>query len=245
MPKEYRRIDRSLDSYALRPGAPWGFVVFRTVYGADSDAGWDRMLEHLRSTVPISLSHAGQLDLLPRYELTIVEDAKALAGGDAHTVRHDFRAWVAEDLTPRLRDPIVEGYGGTAQVRSKILSNDKFDQKHPLNVVPPRWNFCFFVDEACLRSLSPGVLYPSVKIVTADWQWDRVTQVAEGWEDGETDHEFEEVGWMYMDLEGHMGMYDYLVLEKDWELFYERPYVGFVERKFNEGLVERRETEDV
>jgi hypothetical protein len=122
MPKEYRHIERSLDNYALEPNAPWGFVVFRTVYGADSDAGWDRMLEHLRSSVPSSLSHAGQSDLLPRYELTIIEDAETLAGGDAHTVRHDFRAWVAEDLTPRLRDPIVEGYGGTAQVRSKILS---------------------------------------------------------------------------------------------------------------------------
>ncbi|KAF2130128.1 hypothetical protein P153DRAFT_385365 [Dothidotthia symphoricarpi CBS 119687] len=230
-PKEYHDIDASLNHYAIRPDAPWGFVVFRTVYGVDSDAPWAHMLKLLRSTVTNSLSLSTRTDLLPRHELTIIEDEEMLTGADAHTVRHAFRAWIADDLTPRLRDP--NKYGGSAQVRSKLLSNDAHDEKHPVSSLPSRWNFCLFVDESSLRSLdaSIGSGSPVIKILTTDWQEDRVAVVAEDWEDGETDEDWEEVGWMYMDVREYVDMYNRLDNAFDWRDFYQRPYKGYVDHR--------------
>jgi hypothetical protein len=227
--KEYDDIDASLNYYGIRPDAPWGFVVFRTVYGVDSDARWARMLECLRSTVTECISYADQTELLPRHQLTIIEDPETLSGADSHTVRHAFRAWVADDLTPRLLYP--ERDGGSERIRSKLRSNDAHDANHPVLCLPPRWNFCLFVDETCLRSLDSSRPYasPTIKILTTDWTNDRVAVVAEGWEDGETDHEFEEVGWMYVDAQDYVEWYNRLDSAFEWSDFYERPYKGYVE----------------
>ncbi|ORY09310.1 hypothetical protein BCR34DRAFT_602955 [Clohesyomyces aquaticus] len=136
--KEYWELDDSLNHYAIQPGAPWGFVVFRTAYGAD--------------------------------KMTVIEDPEKLAGADSHTVRHIFRAWVADDLTPRLRDPQwCQLFGGSEQIHSKLASNDLYDADHPVSCLPPRRNFCLFVDEVYLRSLDlPPVRSPAVKILTTD-----------------------------------------------------------------------------
>ncbi|KAF2727647.1 hypothetical protein EJ04DRAFT_450939 [Polyplosphaeria fusca] len=224
--KEYHEIDEGLSNPALHSDAPWGFVVFRTRYGTNSDAPWARMLELLRSTVTSTLLYSKRTDLFPRHELTVVEDEATLAGADAHTVRHLFRAWTADDLTPRLRSP--ETYGGSAQVRAKLLSNDVHDQNHPVSCLPPRWNFCLFVDEDCLRSLD--TFTKIVKIVTTNWHEARVATVAEGWEDGETDEDHEEVGWMYMDATDYVDMYDRLDSAFNWDGFYQRPPAGYIEQ---------------
>ena len=80
------------------------------------------MLQKLQSTVVECLSHAHQSDLLPRHELTVIEDEETLAGADPHAVRQAFRAWVAKDLTPRLNTP--ERFGGILEAHRKLLSND-------------------------------------------------------------------------------------------------------------------------
>jgi hypothetical protein len=222
--KDYDEIDASLNHYDLHPGAPWGFVVFRTSYGVDTDESWARMLEKLRSSISLILSHAKQDELIAHHELTIIEDEKTLADADSHTVRHAFRAWVADDLTPRFRNP--ERYGGSSQIREKLLSNDAHDMNHPVSCLPPRWNFCLFVDDACLRSLDTS--FETVKILTTNWQQPRVATVAEGWEDGETDHEHEEVGWMYMDASAFVDMYNILDNAFYWSEWYERPASGYI-----------------
>jgi len=198
-PKEFDPIVEGIGQHDILPGAPWGFVVFRTVYGPDSDAPFIRMLGLLRE-MEETLSYYGQQYLMKHHELTVIEDEKTLSGADSHTVRDAFRAWVADDLTPRLKD--TERWGGQAEVR-KILRSDipvgdphwNAERHHPATCMPTRWQFCLFVDENCLRSLNesadpPG---PHVKILNTDWKGDRSVNIAEGWEDGETDEEMEDV----------------------------------------------------
>jgi hypothetical protein len=217
--KEYHHIEDSLINPAILPGAPWGFVLVRTVYGAASDAPWARMLEHLRSEVAHSLVLADQTDLLPRHELTIIEDEATLSDADSHTVRRVFCNWVAEDITPRLCD--AEKMGGTAQIRAKLISNTLEGVAHRL---PSRWNFCIFVDEDCLRSLDAK--FPAVKILARNWEKE------EEEESEDEDEDQEDIGWMYMDgamLPSYVGMYSLFTDLYAWHDFYQRPSKGYVD----------------
>ena len=85
----------------------------------------------------------------------------------------------ADDLTPRFRNP--EEYGGSAQIRSKLLSNDAHGLKYPVSCLASRWNFYLFVDEACFRSLdaSSGSEFPVIKILTTDSQENRAAAATE------------------------------------------------------------------
>jgi hypothetical protein len=229
--KEYDDIEHSLTSSDIQPGTPWGFVVIRTAYGAASDAPWARMLECLRSHVADTLVLEDQTDLLPHHELTVIED-EALAGADSHTVRHMFRAWVAEDLTPRLCD--TEKYGGSAQVRAKLASTDAHFLDHPVACLPPRWIFCLFVDEDCLRSLE-NPSSECVKILTTNWvgeegeEEDPITVTWDHeWDGGETNNDQEDVGWMYMDVTNYVPYYSHLTNSYFWDTIYSRPFKGYI-----------------
>jgi hypothetical protein len=229
--KEYDDIEHSLTSSHIQSGAPWGFVVIRTAYGAASDAPWARMLECLRCHIADTLVLEDQTDLLPHHELTVIED-EALAGADSHTVRHVFRSWVAEDLTPRLCD--TEKYGGSAQVRAKLASTDAHFPDHPVACLPPRWIFCLFVDEDCLRSLENSS-FECVKILTTNWvgeegeEDDSITVVwNHEWDGGETNNDQEDVGWMYMDVASYVPYYSHLTSSYFWDTLYSRPYKGYI-----------------
>jgi hypothetical protein len=225
----------------MRPNAPWGFVIVRTVYDASSDASWAQMLELLRSKIDRTLELEDQTYLLPRHELAVIEDKAALAGADSYAVRRAFRAWVAEDLPSRLDDEELEECGGIAEVRLKLLSNDVHyapNTVHPVRLVPPRWQFCLFVDEDCVRSLnaSIGSPYPdpALKILTTEWGQDRAALATEvftmDWDGGETDNDCADVGWMYMDMSDYVPMYARLVTPFNWHEHYQRPYKGYVDQ---------------
>jgi hypothetical protein len=229
--KEYDDIKHSLTSSHIQPGAPWGFVVIRTAYGAASDAPWARMLKCLRSHVANTLVLEDQTDLLPHHELTVIED-EALAGADSHTVRHVFRAWVAEDLTSRLCD--TEKYDGSAQVRAKLASTDAHFSDHPVTCLSPRWIFCLFVDEDCLRSLEKST-FECVKILTTNWvreegeEEDPITVAWDHeWDGGETNNDQEDVGWMYMDVTSYVPYYSHLTNSSSWDTIYSRPYKSYI-----------------
>ncbi|CAI6301158.1 unnamed protein product [Periconia digitata] len=119
-------------------------------------------------------------------------------------------------------------------LRSDIPANDPFwdvDPHHPAITMPTRWQFCLFVDDNCLRSLDHPdlIMGPYVKILTTDWKGDRTTTTAEGWEDGETDNEHEDVGWMYMEAIDCIEMYRNLIDPSSWtDPYYSRPYKGFI-----------------
>lgn len=100
--KELDVIVEGLCDKALRLGALWGFVVFCTVYGPQSDAPFARIIKKLRDKEEL-LSDYSQPYLWPRYELTLIEVENTLQGADSQTVRNAFRTWVANDLTPRFK----------------------------------------------------------------------------------------------------------------------------------------------
>ena len=124
-PKEYHEIKDKLAFLPLRPDIKWGFVIVRAVYGPLSDAPWAQMLELLRAEISESLTEADHLELLSRYEMTIIEDEATLAGADlssaaAYAARRAFRAWVADNLPQQLSDDYLEKLGGLVQVREQL-----------------------------------------------------------------------------------------------------------------------------
>lgn len=237
----YRSTKDSFANSYLRPGAPWGFVIVRAVYGPSTDAPWTKMLELLRSDVADSLAFENQIELLPRYQLTVIEDEATLAGADSYAVRRAFRAWVSEDLLQHLRDDEIERCGGTAQVRDKLRGNDRHHEAtamHPAALVPPRWQYCIFVDADCLRSLdmSSDFKYqdPAFKILTTDFKQSEEPVVTEefttDWDGGETDNDHEDVGWQYMKMSDYVQTYDSSIADPwSWEHFYQRPEKSWVD----------------
>jgi hypothetical protein len=240
-PTQYHRTEASLAHPYLRPDTKWGFVIVRAVYGPSSDAPWAQLLELFRASVSETLRLEDQLELLPRHEITIIEDEATLAGTDSYAARRAFRAWVAADLPQRLRDDCLEELGGLSQVRDKLLSNDAHNAPnttHPASIVPPRWQYCIFVDQDCLRSVEKGpedpkLKDPALKILTTDWELQEVEVPTEeftrDWDGGETDDGAEEVGWMYMDMTDYVAVYDRLTRAYAWQEYYERPYKSYVE----------------
>jgi hypothetical protein len=240
--KEYDRTADSLAHSELKPDhTKWGFVIVRCVYGPASETPWAMMLELLRAHVEESLSLQDQVELLPHHEITTVEDEATLGGADSYAARRAFRAWVAADLPPRLHADRLKEYGGLAQARAKLLSNDAHaSTNHPAAVMPPRWQYCIFIDQDCLRSLEKGPVEPelkepALKILTTDWKWDGEESPTEefvtmNWDGGQTDEEGEEVGWMYMDMLEYVDVYERLLSSVfAWHEYYERPYKGYVD----------------
>jgi hypothetical protein len=109
------------------------------------------------------------------HEMTIIEDEATLASANSYAARRAFRAWVAADLPQRLRDECLETLGGLAQVHAKLIGNDEYNTPntiHPTRIVPPRWQYCIFVDHDCLRSVEkgpkdPDMQDPALKILTS------------------------------------------------------------------------------
>ncbi|OAL43792.1 hypothetical protein IQ07DRAFT_287872 [Pyrenochaeta sp. DS3sAY3a] len=230
---DYKALPDSLSNSHLQPGAPWGFVVVRAVYGASSDSAWTQMLDHLCSSVAEALELNGDSVLLQKFELTSIQDEAKLNGADSHAARRAFRAWVADDLPPRLRAEYLEQYGGTTQVRAKLLSNDPWHDNHPVERVPPRWQYCLFVDEDCLRSLSHSSQSPTVKFLTTNWEPESTGAPTEtfthDWIGGATDSGTEDVGWMFLDVDSIVHAYDRCIDPYNWDIFYERPYKSWLD----------------
>ena len=215
------------DSY-VKTDAPRGFVIYRAVYGTESDKPWKRILGQIRDRIAKSLPKE-PWQSNPPFELTVIEDEEKFAGADSHTIRDAFRQWVASDLPPRVQHP--EQAGGIESIRSMIENKTVHEiwdwqpgeSLHPCWSAPPRWCFCLFVDDTCLRSLGhepePGFPFrPVVKIVNLRYSRGRCENIAEGWEDGETDDPQEDVGWFYMNASSYKSFYE--LLEEDstnWE----------------------------
>jgi hypothetical protein len=228
-------LDEELGSYIrspyVKPDAPWGFVVYRAVYGKESDEPWKRMLGLLRDAVARSLPSNNLKEPVkvdPQFELTVMEDEERFAGADSHTIREAFREWVAEDLPPRWLNPDKEG--GIDNIRAMIRSNTIGEAHeepiHPWHLVPPRWSSCLLVDDICLRSLNRADGFgPVVKMVNLRSPGGRCESIAEGWEDGETDDPQEDVGWMYTYAHSYEAWYQVLSDPSNWddEAWYMRP----------------------
>jgi hypothetical protein len=219
-PKQFHQIEDQLARSPILPDTNWGFVIVRAVYGPSSDVAWAQMLELLRDTVSEELTEADHLELLSRHEITIIEDKATLAGADSFAARRAFLAWVAADLPRRLRKEYREE-----------------NTTHPATDMPPRWRYCIFVDQECLRSLEVGPedledKDPALKLLTIDFPEEAGVPTEEftrDWEDGETNDDHENVGWMYIDMTDYVGKYSQFTSVFGWEEFYERPQKGYVD----------------
>lgn len=232
--KEAERIKRIEDSFNesswVKPESPWGFLVYRAVYGKESDEPFQRMLSLLRKSVTDpktdrTPSTFRPVKVDPNYELTVIEDEERFAGADTHTIRDAFQEWVAGDLPPRVRHP--QFAGGIDNIRAVIKSgwNDSDEYVpdrpiHPSVLAPPRWGFCLLVDDFCLRSLDLTIRDPDapmVKLVTLLYSRGRCENIAEGWADGETDDPQEDVGWVYMYANDYESCYAFLHDPGNWD----------------------------
>jgi hypothetical protein len=239
MEASYHNISEEFESshpwLYVKPGAPCGFVVYRAVYGKESDELFKRLLDLLQDTVsefllPNDLRKPVKSD--SHFELTVMEDEGRFADADSHTIRAAFREWVADDLPPRVRYPDREGGIDhiKAMMRSTIREPHEYimneEPLHPWWEAPPRWCFCLLVDDICLRSLNrPDGHGAVVKIVNLRYHKGRCESIEEGWEDGETDDLSEDVGWMYVDAYSHKAWYNVLSDSSNWddEVWYWRP----------------------
>ena len=224
------RLERSW----VKPDSPWGFLVYRAVYGKESDEPFQRMLSLLRKSVTDPKYHRMSnlfmpIKVDPDYELTVIEDEQKFAGADTHTIRDAFREWVADDLPPRVRH--LQFAGGIDNIRALIKNgwhdSDEYvpdEPIHPSLLAPPRWGFCLLVDDFCLRSLNRTTDHPDrpmVKLVNLLYSRGRCENIA----DGETDEPEEDVGWMYMYASDFESCYATLHDPAEWdnEVYYCRP----------------------
>ncbi|KAJ5786801.1 uncharacterized protein N7503_012013 [Penicillium pulvis] len=212
---DYKGIDASLSNNLLKKhGLPWGFSIYRCSYKDES--AWNRLLQHLRENIENDLECNQRMDLLSHHQLLIYDDITKFNEATSHDIRDHFNVWVTCQLPQIVASP-------------EVLSNDN----HGLGsqyFLGPRYNFCLFVDDFCLESLelfessSSG---PVVKILSKPWgnltPQERKYKIHPEWHDGETDDEFEMVGWMYTPIHSYVGWFDTLEVPSNWEAFYVRP----------------------
>ncbi|KAL2837238.1 hypothetical protein BJY01DRAFT_221173 [Aspergillus pseudoustus] len=214
---DYSRIDNSLSDITLKNNTPWGFVVYRCTYH-ENNAQWQRMVQLIKSHLHESLSVNRRLDLLSRHRLIIMDDAAQFDGVTSHIVRDHFQSWVSRELGDVLQDP--------AQRKRPVHSRDGVELMDVELGLATRYNFCLFVDDICLESLD-HMSCPVVKVLCrfsgARGPDERDYIVHPEYEDGETDDEEENVGWMYTSVVDDCETYVRLVEANDWYDEYCRP----------------------
>lgn len=137
------------------------------------------------------------------------------SGATSHQLRDHFQTWAPDNLAARLADApetIIDDLDWTGVTTT------------------PRYQYCLFVDSLCLESLDPpGLSFPVVKLLCRDWT-DALTpeerqsaRVYPGFDDGVTEYDKEDVGWMYMPVAEYVDRYDQLGDRNGWENTYVRP----------------------
>ncbi|PYH97516.1 hypothetical protein BO71DRAFT_466894 [Aspergillus ellipticus CBS 707.79] len=193
LPPPFSTITDSITNAALKPGTKWGFSIYRCDY--QDDPTWQRMLQLIHHDIAGSLELNRRLDLLLHHELIIHNDRTQSNGATSHQVRDHFRTWAAEEMTRRLVTPNPGDLD--------LMLKGSRDDPGPEWFHSARYNFCLMVDALCLESLD-RMHFPVVKFVWKQWgnldAEERNQPVHEVWEDGVTDQEEEDVGWMYMSV---------------------------------------------
>lgn len=214
---EIASLDLYLSLFDLKPDVPWGFNIYRCSYG--NDKAWQRMLQLIDKHVRQTLEIEDAMDLYPRHKPVIVEDKEKFDGATSHDVRDHFIAWVAGELPRVVSRPekfFAEEESNEAGLRREWT-------------LGTRYNFCLFVDDICMESLDEMKL-PVVKLLWGQWgplePHERDYAVHPDYEDGETNEDDEDVGWMYMSVIDYVGHYIRLN-EYDWwyDLYARPPYI--------------------
>ncbi|KAK2803671.1 hypothetical protein FQN50_006887 [Emmonsiellopsis sp. PD_5] len=235
----------------LQKHKTWGFVVYRCSY-SDEEA-WQQMLELIKGHVVTYLEGEGMEDLWLSHELVIREDRERFDGASPAVVRADFERWVKGEMEklPKSLEEAAErreqeeeeeeededededGEGGADN------SNKSYEELKTQIASATRYNFCVFVDDICLES-QEHMTEPVIKILKRDWEPTTPEPVEEeeeeegkersqqqrlhlDWEDGKTENEKEDVGWMYIPVLSTVGHYDILHDPAKWKENYYRP----------------------
>lgn len=229
MPNSLQGIGEALTLEDLKPTAPWGLAVYRTTYA--DDAAWGRMRDALFGAVANALELYGcTASLLPRLSHAFIEDRATLAGAGVRDVRRRFTVWAAEELRRNWR------VGATPAMEEDAC---RAGVEGPGYFVGPRYNFCLLVDEVCLESLD-RMASPVVKLVEKDFTDEEErgggrsgVVASSGWEDGLTDSEEEDVGWMYLPVADYVDCCNQLHDPEFWhDGYYVRPPLTFLNRDF-------------
>jgi hypothetical protein len=216
----------------LKPDAPWGLVVYRVSYS--DDAAWDRMLSVIREGIELSLAlRPAQPDLSSRLELVVMDDQSKFDGAGPEKIREHLNSWSLDELQRNWR---ADREPATKDEITNSAGNAEY-----LFLAGSRYNFCFLVDAICLESLEKMVT-PVIKLVNGNWAPDSEQDEAEedeedeklNWEGGETNAEYEDVGWMYVDAYEYVTVQDEFHQEDNWSEMYVRPPLMRFEDDFNE-----------
>lgn len=218
-----------VSSNFLKPNAPWGLVVYRVSYG--NDAAWERMLAQIREDVNTALE--GQQEQAQRHELVVMDDRSRFDGAGPDQIRRHFNDWAVDELQ-RNWSP------GSTPPPSKDALLNATDNTDYLYQSGPRYNFCLFVDDICLESLDKMAI-PVAKLVSRRWtQGGEMQQGGDsddenpGWEGGVTNNEFEDVGWMYVQVCDYVDVQSQLEQADDWADVYVRPPLMRFETEFED-----------
>ena len=202
---EMKLIEESLSDYSLKPGSPWGFVVYRVAYGEGTDAKWSRLLQILAKNVEDDLISQGRMETLgARHQLLPMDDREKFGGMTTHDVRKHFRSWVVDELDVWLADPL------SLEEMNEMRTGKKNATKISADIsLGTRYNICVFVDDSCFDSLDYEFPRgPMIKLVWKNW-------VPQGtpMEEGETDTEMHpdiDVGWTVLSVHEYNWMYGIL-----------------------------------
>ncbi|KAF4553449.1 Hypothetical protein D9617_7g031770 [Elsinoe fawcettii] len=160
---EERESVKFVDSFHLNvPEHYWGFVLFRTVYTADSQARWQEAIAKLKTLTTVLFQH--ELDKDPSldsepcdivadtFQLILQNDKEHLDGSSEQVVRSRFHTW---------------------------LRQHEDDEDVPFNT---RTSACLMIDEDSLESIlaSPEATPENFnELIEDDSAWVKV--VAEEW----------------------------------------------------------------
>jgi hypothetical protein len=207
---EFKLIEESLShsDYYLKPGSPWGFVVYRVAYGDGTDAKWSKLLQVLAKDVEDDLMSHGKMETMgPRHQLVPMDNREIFEGMTTHDVRKHFRSWVADELEVWLADRRSPEEMNEIRTGKKSFTTTSVDTS-----LGTRYGICVYVDDSCFDSLDNELLDnkfpgPMIKLVWKDW----VPQ--EPMEEEEIDTEMPpdiDVGWTDLPVREYNWMYGVL-----------------------------------
>ncbi|EGE01158.1 hypothetical protein TEQG_00210 [Trichophyton equinum CBS 127.97] len=199
--RAFKGIAQSLVEVTLKQPATWGFVIYRCSY--NNEDAWQTILQKMNDETAATLESEGEDELVRRHEMIIMEDKAKYDGATSHDIRDHFTSWV---------------FNTVPYITIKVPTESELQLT--------LYNYCLFVDDLCLESVE-HMETPVVKLLGKHFgardPEDRDYTIHPDYEDGETDMEEEDVGWMYLKVDGYAEMYNALEEDEWWYELYRRP----------------------
>jgi len=203
----------------------WGFVIYRSAYGPDSDTDFFALIRHLKDLVAECDEDYGNQPIFQRLTWTMFDDRNTLENATNAQIKKTFSEWCCSD--------------------SAISEQPNW--LHPVSQSPlARYQFCLHIDQASLDSFSTATSKSSaskslatafVNIVARRFPQDISEEYLDDPGD-DADDEFEDdglyspiegnhepdVGWCKLPIDQiYLGAYVELCHNETWFRLYVRP----------------------